>query len=88
MGAPLLPAQQPQGYLAGPVESMLARAEPPGLRTADIDIHLQPGAQGVEGQRPAAGSPSCACAIGRLARAGPCWAAAGGASGRALDLAA
>ena len=50
MGAPGLPAQQPQSYLAGPAESMLARTEPPGLRTADIDIHLQPGAQGWQGQ--------------------------------------
>ena len=51
MGAPALPAQQPQGYLAGPMESMLPRAEPPGLRSADTDMHLQPSAQGMQGQR-------------------------------------
>lgn len=50
MGAAALPAQQSQSYLAGPVESMLHRAESPSLRTADIDIHLQPGAQGMQGQ--------------------------------------
>ena len=51
MAAPALPAQQPQSYLAGAVESMLLHTEPSGLRTADIDIHLQPGPQGMQGQQ-------------------------------------
>ena len=51
MGAPALPAQQPQRYLAAPVDSMLPCAEPPALRTADIDIHLQPGAEGMQGRQ-------------------------------------
>ena len=77
MGAPALPAQQPQSYLAAPWESMLPRAESPALRTADIDVHLQLSPQGMQGQRLQQAAPAVLqmqpAAVQGVAAAGQHW---------------